>query len=379
MPAAGQQASGQQDGVVVAAHAAMLAAIVGGEGFPRVAEIVTEHVGAPVGIFVPRPGARGMAETPAERFVAELVDGGEPERPAGVAEAAPIVSGGEVQGAVLMFGEWDPDARPYLEAAALAALAGIAVLNALDDLAVPGHDSLLGDLLTRPEIGDGEILRRARLQGCHLGATNVALCVDPLETDPGEVVATIVSRHPGALIERIGARVYAVLPGTTPDEARPLTEELLGGTRPALSSRHRGATGARLALEEAGMLLAMAESAEYNRADDACWDPIRILYLAFCHDGEEIVRFAERTVGALVHQDEEQGSELQVTFWAYQRSNCNMNLTAKAIYAHRHTVSNRLARIQQLTGLDPVNGREREHLSLALKAHYVANLCSPPR
>ena len=30
-----------------------------------------------------------------------------------------------------------------------------------------------------------------------------------------------------------------------------------------------------------------------------------------------------------------------------------MNLTAKATYTHRHTVSNRLNRIEELTGLDP--------------------------
>lgn len=32
--------------------------------------------------------------------------------------------------------------------------------------------------------------------------------------------------------------------------------------------------------------------------------------------------------------------------------NCNMNATASAIYAHRHTVAYRLDRVKELSGLD---------------------------
>jgi hypothetical protein len=336
-----------REGSPARAHAAMLEALVRGEGFARVAAILEEHVDAPVGIFVPRPGNDGLTESPVERFV-------------------------------LMFGEGDPGAEAYLRTAALAALAGIAVMNALDDVGVRREHSLLHDLLTRAELGDSEVARRARMQGCDLRSGVIAICADPGESDPRRLVATIAAERPGAMVELVGERVYAMLPGATPEAARRLTDRLAERCRPALSSRHLGAAGARLALEEAGVLLAMAEAGDLDRADDSAWDPIRLLFRAYRADPEEVLRFAERTIGALVRQDEEHGSELQITFWAYQRSNCNMNLTAKSIYTHRHTVANRLARIRELTGLDPVNGREREHLSLALKAHYVATMGPTP-
>lgn len=54
-----------------------------------------------------------------------------------------------------------------------------------------------------------------------------------------------------------------------------------------------------------------------------------------------------------------------------------MNLAAKATYTHRHTVSNRLIRIEELTGLDPSQSYDRELLSLGLKAHYVISMSRP--
>jgi DNA-binding PucR family transcriptional regulator len=48
-----------------------------------------------------------------------------------------------------------------------------------------------------------------------------------------------------------------------------------------------------------------------------------------------------------------------------------MNATAKAIYAHRHTVGYRLERIRDLTGLDPLTSEDRERLGLGLKAYRI--------
>ena len=45
-----------------------------------------------------------------------------------------------------------------------------------------------------------------------------------------------------------------------------------------------------------------------------------------------------------------------------------MNATARAIYAHRHTVAYRLERVKELTGLDPAASEDRERLGLGLKA-----------
>ena len=46
-------------------------------------------------------------------------------------------------------------------------------------------------------------------------------------------------------------------------------------------------------------------------------------------------------------------AHLLPTLAAYLGNDCNMNATARAIYAHRHTVAYRLERVRELTGLDP--------------------------
>ena len=59
------------------------------------------------------------------------------------------------------------------------------------------------------------------------------------------------------------------------------------------------------------------------------------------------------------------------TLEAYLEHNCNMNATAAAIYAHRHTVAYRLERVKELSGLDPMQTEDRERLGLGLKAYRI--------
>ena len=56
----------------------------------------------------------------------------------------------------------------------------------------------------------------------------------------------------------------------------------------------------------------------------------------------------------------------------YLANDCNMNATARAVYAHRHTVAHRLERVRELTGLDPASqGEDRERLGLGIKAYRI--------
>src|SRR5215213_4750692 len=172
------------------AHTAMLDALVAGEGLDRVARIVEDYLDETVEIFVPRPGSDGSDGSPAERYVAALVGGGNPERPAEVADLAPIVSGGALQGAVvLLSGEADERTSAYLGVAAVAALTGVAMLNARAEASDDTADGLLSDLLDAREVPPGEIVRRARLRGCDLTGGFVALCVDPGSAPAGRVLA----------------------------------------------------------------------------------------------------------------------------------------------------------------------------------------------
>ena len=69
--------------------------------------------------------------------------------------------------------------------------------------------------------------------------------------------------------------------------------------------------------------------------------------------------------------DDQYRTDLVGTLEAYFEQNCNMNATAAAIYAHRHTVAYRLDRVKELTGLDPTQSEDRERLGLGLKAYRI--------
>ena len=62
---------------------------------------------------------------------------------------------------------------------------------------------------------------------------------------------------------------------------------------------------------------------------------------------------------------------LVATFRAYLDHDANMNATASAIFAHRHTVAARLERLRALTRLDPTRHEDRERLGVGLKASAV--------
>ena len=358
------------------AHASMLEALLAGEGLQRVAGIAAELVEAPVEVLIPRAGSDGADGTPAERYVAALVAGGDPERPREVGEMAPIVSSGALQGAVVMLGGPCPEARACLRTVALAALTGVAMLNAREDATRTPGAPLVADLLSGAEVPPGEIVRRARMRGCDLSDGVVAVCLDPCDLPTGRLIAMIAAERPDALSEVWDERVYVLLPGTS-EEAKGLLARLSERTTSAHSSRYARAADARPALEEAELLLTLAASGGRATTDRPTWDTLRILFRTFSADPDELTRFSEQTVGALVRHDELHESELQATFWAYQESNCNMNLTAKSAYTHRHTISNRLAKIEELTGLDPSRSYDRELLSMALKAHLVVALARP--
>jgi PucR-like helix-turn-helix protein len=81
----------------------------------------------------------------------------------------------------------------------------------------------------------------------------------------------------------------------------------------------------------------------------------------------ELARVPAATVGAIADYDAEHGTAILETLVAYLDNDCNMNATATAIFAHRHTVAYRLERVHELTGLDPLRREGRERLGLGLK------------
>ena len=351
-------------------HDLMVAALLAGEGFRRVAAIASELTGAEVEVLVPRPGSDGSGGSETERFVAALVAGRLPSWPAGVTEVAPILVDGEPQGAVVARGELAPDEIRHLHSAARAALTGIAILNTRDQVRRDTAAGLIADLVGGRRLAAPEIARRAELQGCELRHGYVAVCAGgPRDGGREEIAAALAAVHPGALVEMVDGITHALVPGTLDTAA--LGARIGDRVARAHSFPYEDPGQARQALAEARTLLALCRGADVRHTDRPTWDNVRIIYGAYASQPARMREFCERTVGELVRVDDDEGNRLQATFWAYQHANCNMNGAAARLDTHRHTVANRLRRIRQLTGLDPQRGYDRELLGLALRTHLV--------
>ncbi len=126
--------------------------------------------------------------------------------PAEVAAEAPIVTGDELLGAVLLVrgaAELAADAAEFLHLAAVACLTEVAVEEAREEVEQNLRGSFLEDLRSRPDLDPREVVRRAGRLGCDLSRGAVVLCAE-LHTDrPRHVVATIAGEHPGALAQHM--------------------------------------------------------------------------------------------------------------------------------------------------------------------------------
>jgi sugar diacid utilization regulator len=377
-----------------AVHLEMLDAVLGGDGLPRVAALAAGAAGAPVAIVVPRLGrglvtSSGAGEVPLDelrRYVADRVADRPSRVPPGVAAEAPIASGDELVGAVLLLGPaTGPDAAEFLHLAAVASLTEVAVEEAKEEVEQNLRGSFLEELRARAEeLEPAEVVRRAARLGCDLSRGAVVLCAELTTDRPRHVVATIAGEHPGALAQHMempggAGRVYALLPAAGDAGAADAT--LAAGRRLAARLQRHGTVGlssfyadpAELgrAIQEAELVLDVLRRSDVPIAEDIGTGTYRLLFRVLASHPEEVRSFYDDTVAPIVRYDDQYATDLVGTLEAYLEQNCNMNATAAAIYAHRHTVAYRLDRVKELTGLDPMQSEDRERLGLGLKAYRI--------
>jgi sugar diacid utilization regulator len=367
-------------------HARMLTALLAGEGLRGIAELASEEAGSPVAIVLP---ARGLAvassdDVPLDRLTEAPEDGG---------LAMPIEAAGTTIGYAIALpapaanGMAAPaiDREEVLRTAALAALTEIAVADARDEVATDVRGSLLEDLRARRADPGGTMSRAARL-GCDLSRGAVALVAQVSSARPGHAAALITGEHPGAIAEPLPAgertRIYAILPARGGDDAaerthasaRAIARRLRAHGPAAFSSFCPDPGELDRAIAEAELMLdviARDERVAEQLTAEIGNGVYRLLFRAMATDPEEVRRFYEETVKPLVDHDREYRTDLLGTLETYLANDCNMNATARAVFAHRHTVAHRLARIRELTGLDPALGEDRERLGLGIKAYRI--------
>jgi sugar diacid utilization regulator len=376
----------------------MVDAVLGGDGLARVAQLAADAAGATVAIVVPRLGAAASSAGgptdlgPLRRYAGDRARDRPAQVPPGILAEVPIASGDEVIGSVMLLGEpgatASAEATEFLHLAAVASLTEVAVEEAKEEVEQNLRGSFLEELRARPdELDAHEVVRRAVRLGCDLARGAIVLCAQ-LSTDrPRHVVATIAGEHPGALAQHMelpgdAPRVYALLPAAGGDEApeatlaaaRRLAARLQRHGTVGLSSFYADPADLGRAIQEAELVLDVLRRSDGlggNAMEDIGTGTYRLLFRVLASHPEEVRSFYEDTVAPIVKYDDQYATDLVGTLEAYLEQNCNMNATASAIYAHRHTVAYRLDRVKELTGLDPMQSEDRERLGLGLKAYRI--------
>lgn len=370
-------------------HLQMVDAVFTGDGLERVAALAAQAVQGAVAIVIPRldvavqagPGGPERGAAALRRYVSDRAKDRPAEVPASVAAEVPITAGDETVGAVLLLGGAPgPEAAEFLHLAAVASLTEVAIQEAREEVEQNLRGSLLEDLRDRPDLEAADVVRRAGRLGCDVTRGAIVLCAQLTTERPRHVVATIGGEHGGALAQHIDGRVYAVLPAVgegdgapaaTLAAARTLAERLQRHGTVGLSSFYADPAELARALQESELVLDVLRQSDAPIAQDIGTGTYRLLFRVLASHPEEVRSFFEDTVGPLVRYDDQYATDLAGTLEAYFEHNCNMNATAAAIYAHRHTVAYRLDRVKELTGLDPTMSEDRERLGLGLKAYRI--------
>jgi sugar diacid utilization regulator len=369
-------------------HQRMLEAVLGGGGLGEVAELAAEAAGAPVAIVVPRldaavssPGARADLSA-LRRYVLERCRGagGPISVPAGVAGEAPIQSGGEVVGGVLLLGDPAvPEAGEFLQIAALAALTEVAVQGGRAEAERTVRDQFFEELRSRRPPSAEEVVRRGARLGCDLRGGAVALCAELSSERPRHMAARVSGEHEGVLahcLDTAGGRLYALVPAAADPEAT-----VAAAQRVAADLRRSGLVGVSSfygepgdlgrALGEAELVLDVVRRGEVPVGEDLGSGAYRLLFRVFASHPDEVRSFYEDTVAPLVRYDESYGSDLVTTLETFLEHNGATGAAASALFVHRHTIAYRLERVKELSGLDPALSEDRERLGLGLKAYRI--------
>jgi hypothetical protein len=248
-----------------------------------------------------------------------------------------------------------------------------------------GRGALLRALRDRPGADAAVLLADADADTRALAQGAIALCARQPDR-ASWVVPTIVEQFPAALSLQEDGLAWALLPARLTDDAgRATTAAALRvaarlGARTAvgLSPFVTGPERLHDALRQARIVLELTCGGEVD-VEEATTGTWRLLLAMALRDPAELAACVATSIGPALEHDARLRTEVVPTFRAYLHHGANMNATAAAIYAHRHTVAARLERLAALTRLDPMRHDDRERLGLGVKARLVLDALTEVR
>ncbi len=248
--------------------------------------------------------------------------------------------------------------------------------------------NMVGDVLAEALTGHlyPEDLK-ARLKPFGIGERIAVLAFSP--ADPAAAAATVerlLEREGVAKLVAIRAGLLCAVIAAEDDErpvqlARSLRRELEQrfGTVGAAASRSAPTHLLRLSFHEArcaleAVRLRNGDGNGGNGADRVAThaDLGAFQLLLSLQDDDALVSYCRSVLGPIEQGEGEYGEELVRSLDAFIEHNGHWEKAASALYCHRHTLRYRIRRIEQLTGRDFSNARDRIEFWLALRGRELA-------
>ncbi|MFH7322347.1 PucR family transcriptional regulator [Aeromicrobium sp. JJY06] len=240
------------------------------------------------------------------------------------------------------------------------------------------RSDILRSILTGTLTGDG-----ARRQLADLNMTKddtLSVVIVTSTASPADrmraVRQTLVGRGVNFLSCILGTEVVVVLKGDLPDlealhadlSAHMPRRVNLGGSLPSSTDDLTVAVQqARFAVKAA-----QAESATHRRFDELSTYAL----LLSSQSSESLAMIASAALASLTKADDSFGGELLRSLEAYLSNNAQWVPAAAALGVHRHTLRNRMRRVEEITGRNLASAHDRTELWLALKAEELSRLVS---
>ena len=157
--------------------------------------------------------------------------------------------------------------------------------------------------------------------------------------------------------------------------ARRIREELAPrfGEVPASASRVAATHSLRMSFHEARCALEAVRLRNGDGPDVASHDDLGAFQLLLSvQDDEALISYCRSVLGPIEQGEGEYGDELVRSLDVFIEHNGHWEKAANALYCHRHTLRYRIRRIEQLTGRDFSNARDRIEFWLALRGRELA-------
>ena len=157
--------------------------------------------------------------------------------------------------------------------------------------------------------------------------------------------------------------------------ARKLRLELAArfGDVRAAASRAAPTHSLRLSFHEARCALEAARLADGHAPEVASYRDLGAFQLLLSlQDDDALISYCRSVLGPVEQGEGDYGDELLRSLDAYIEHNGHWEKAASALYCHRHTLRYRIRRVEQLTGRDFSNARDRIEFWLALRGRELA-------